>query len=411
MTPQPEPAPPGAAGTGAAPAAPAPARSPLPDLTRAIALFGIAVVNVGLFAYPSVTGYAAGGLVSAADHTLLFIVMALFAFKSYTLFAFCFGLGFGVQIDAAAAQGQAFLSRYGRRLLGLAALGALNVVAFFYGDILLVYAVLGAVLLLARNAPVPRLVRWGRIFIGIQVGLLAALAGLMALYAAVAPDDLARELARQSGEAARLAAGFGAPQFHDVALQRVRSWFEDIGFLLLIQGPGVFAGLLLGLAAWRSGVLSDLDHPVWRRCRRHLPLGLLISAVGAALMVRAGGMMTVQATLGLALVVLGSPLASAGYLGWLARWAQAPAGPLRQALARAGSASLSAYLLQGLLMSLVFSGYGLGWYAQASATASILVGALAGGASLLLMALWRRRFARGPFEALLRRWTYGARTR
>lgn len=41
---------------------PAPGRALMPDLIRAFALFGIAVVNVTMFSQPMATGFNAGGL-------------------------------------------------------------------------------------------------------------------------------------------------------------------------------------------------------------------------------------------------------------------------------------------------------------------------------------------------------------
>jgi uncharacterized protein len=393
-----------------APDAPATQTAPralLPDLARAVALFGIAVVNVGLFAYPGATGYTLGALDSALDRALFFAVLALFAFKSYSLFAFSFGVGLGQQMRSAQARGQAFGARYTRRLLGLALLGAFNVYAFFHGDILLIYAALGALLFLFRNAPTQRLLRWGVVLYALQIGIIALAGVAVWLWATMAPQEMAADLALLPAELDRARAGFGASSFTEVAAHRARTWREDIGPALLVQGFGAMAFFLLGLAGWRSGVLDDPAHPFWQRCRRRwLPLGLVISATGAALMLGAEHLLDPQAVLGLGLVALSSPFASAGYLGLLAGWARGPDSALRRFMARAGSASLSAYLLQGLLLSLAFSGYGLGWYGHASAAWCIAAGAVVGLFSLLAAGLWRMRFARGPFEALLRAWTY-----
>jgi uncharacterized protein len=381
-------------------------RALLPALARGWALFGIAVVNVGYFAYPGATGYTAGGLVTAWDRAAYLLVMALFALKSYSLFGFMFGAGFGQQMLGAQRQGQPFGGRYLRRVAGLAVLGVVNVVALFHGDILLVYASLGLLLWLFRDSTPKRLVRWAAGLYTVQCLLLAGLAALLAMWQAFAPEEMAQELARTPELLAEARAGFTAPGFAEVAAHRVRTWADDLPAMLVLQGTGAMAFIMLGLAALRSGLLNDPAHPVWRRCRRvWLPVGLVFSAIGAALLAGAEHMLHPQTMAGMVLLTLASPAASAGYLGLLALWAQRPASPLRDAVARAGSASLSAYLLQGLLLSLVFCGYGLGWYGQAGAAVCVALGASAGAASIAAMSLWRRRFHHGPFEALLRRWT------
>ena len=67
-------------------------REVLPDLTRAWALFGIAVVNVGVMSWPMVSGYHGGAMQGPADYTLYFFVVALFMLKLliYALISFGF---------------------------------------------------------------------------------------------------------------------------------------------------------------------------------------------------------------------------------------------------------------------------------------------------------------------------------
>jgi uncharacterized protein len=388
----------------AEPAGPEPTgRALLPDLARGCALLGIAVVNVAMFAYPADTGYSAAALATPQDRAAYFLVMALFALKSYSLFAMMFGAGVGQQFDAAQRQGRPAGRAYARRLLGLALLGAVNVWALFMGDILLLYAALGGLLWALCRRDAARLAIWGWACYALQLLLLAAVAALLLVWHSQAPDEVAAEVARSAALLAQAQAGFGADGFLEVAQFRVRAWAEAIGPGLLLQGPGALAFMLLGLAALRRGWLQDVAHPQWQRCRRWwLPLGLVVSAAGAGLVVKGDMFISPEAGLGIVLLTLGSPAATMGYLGLLAWWAQRPAGAVRTALARAGGASLSAYLLQGLLLSLVFSGYGLGLYAQPGAAACIGIAAAAGLGSIILLAAWRRRFGRGPVEALLR---------
>lgn len=390
-------------------AAGAPERVLLPDLARACALFGIAVVNVGLFAYPGAVGYGLGALASPLDRAAFFLVLALFALKSYSLFSMMFGAGFGQQLEAAQRQGRQPGPRYLRRLLGLALLGVFNVLAFFHGDILLIYAGLGLLLLMFRHRTPRSLMRWAAGLYALQLGLLAVLAALLSAMNHFAPDEKARMLAELPAELAKAKAGFSQGGLLAVSLHRASTWAQDIGAALILQGPGALAFMLFGLAMLRQGWLAEPAHPVWRRCLRlWLPLGLLLSAAGATLVLAGGKFFSPSAMWGLVLLTLGSPAASAGYLGLLAWWVQRPPSRLRSALARTGSTSLSAYLLQGLLLSLVFSGYGLGLYGQLGAAACIGIAALAGASSMALMAAWRLRFARGPFEWLLRGITAGS---
>ena len=114
--------------------------------------------------------------------------------------------------------------------------------------------------------------------------------------------------------------------------------------------------------------------------------------------------------LGFLLLTVGSPLSSYGYLGLLAAWTRADDSILRRTLMRAGGGSLTAYLLQGLMLSLLFSGYGWGLVGTLGAASYIPLAAIVAMLSLLFVSAWRARYAQAPCEALLRAWVYlGAR--
>ena len=145
----------------AAPAAAGPARLQQVDALRGFALFGILVVNIGVFASP----YYGSGVVDPAfgrplDLAASWVFGLLFETKFYLLFSFLFGYSFTLQMAAAERGQAAFLPRFLRRLAGLAALGAAHAVLFYHGDILLTYAILGLLLLCCRNLSPPARCAW-----------------------------------------------------------------------------------------------------------------------------------------------------------------------------------------------------------------------------------------------------------
>jgi len=386
-------------------------RQPLPDLVRAAALFGIAVVNVEYFAYATSAQQFRIGLATAADKAVWWVVATLFTLKSYSLFAFMFGAGFEQQCRTAAAEGAAFLPRYLRRMIGLLVLGFVNIVALFYGDILVVYALLGSVLLLFRHAPPASLRRWavGLYLVQLLVPVLLALS-ILALAIHDETALRASTAAAAQDEAWRLA-GYSSSDFATVANTRLRSWLEDFPLLIATQGLGALAFMLFGLYAARTGVLEDPAAAHWVRARRvALPLGVALAAAGASAMVSSADQFDPSFGLGFLLLTLGSPLSSYGYLGLLAAWTRADDSVLRRTLMRAGGGSLTAYLLQGVMLSLLFSGYGWGLIGTLGAASYIPLAAIVAVLSLLFVSAWRARYAQAPCEALLRAWVYaGAR--
>ena len=382
-------------------------RHVFPDLVRAFALLGIVLVNVAYFAYPGEITYGYGGIRNGADVAASFAVDALFLFKSYTLFSVMFGAGLAYQMMSAERRGVTFGPRYFRRLFGLLLLGVLHVTFAFVGDILILYAVLGAVLYLFRNRSERALKRWAFGLLTLQIVLSVLGAVGFAMGEHFDPDAMAA-----SDEAMRATMAVGADiyangSFAQIVAQRWNDWVGYVGFAVIGQAPGALSFFLFGLLGVRSGALQDPDAPLWSKARRlYLPMGLLLSAIGAWLIVSAESSLTGQGLAGMALVVAAAPLSSIGYLGVTALWATGPMTGLKTFFARAGTSSLTAYLLQSLILSFIFHGYGLGLYARIGAAGCVAIALVTGFATLAFSSLWRTRFARGPFESVLRRWTY-----
>lgn len=383
-------------------------RRPFPDLVRACALFGIAVVNVDLFAHLTPGGVLASAWGTPADRTLWWTVAALFVMKSYPLFAMMFGAGIGQQLRSSAAEGTGLTGRHLRRMTGLLALGLFNAAFLFSGDILVFYALLGTLLFLFRNAGPEALWRWSIASFLLQV--LVSLIGVRFMWHITTAGDgteLRQFLADSARDTADLTAGFASPDPLVVTAVRFSDWAVMFQPALIFSGPGLFAFILYGLHAHRAGIFDDPVAPRWSRARRlYLPLGSVIAGIGAWLILRAQHEADPAVQLGYLLLFLGSPLSAMGYLGLIAAWSRRPDSPLRTLLVRAGGGSLTAYLLQGLLLSLVFSGYGLGLVGELGAAAYIPIGAAAAVLSLLFVGGWRMRYALGPVEMLLRRWVH-----
>jgi uncharacterized protein len=383
-------------------------RQPFPDLVRACALFGIAVVNVEWFAYPAQDLLRGGAWATPADRFVWWTVATVFLMKSYSLFAMLFGAGMAQQMRAAEAGGAGFMGRYARRMAGLLALGLVNAALLFSGDILVTYALLGVLLLLFRNTGAAALRRWAIGFFLLHVGLSVALVVSAASMAEEGGGAELRKLAAEMAEeAAQVNAAYASTDFFAVAAFRFDEWATFFGRAMVFGGPGVMAFILYGLYAARTGMFEDLDAPRWSRARRlWLPIGLLVAGAGAWVMLGSDLEFDAKLLAGITLVTVGSPLSTLGYLGLVAAWMRRPESRLRAFLTRAGGGSLTAYLLQGLLMSWVFCGYGLGWVGKVGAAAYFSVGVVVATVSLLFVGWWRGRYGLGPMEALLRRWVY-----
>ena len=382
-------------------------RHVLPDLVRAFAVLGIVLVNVAYLAYPGAVTYHAGGLNSTLDYSAYFGVNALATFKSYTLFSPMFGVGLAYQMQSAERRNIPLGRRYSRRLIGLFILGVLHVTFAFTGDILIIYAVLGALLYLFKNKPVKSLLRWGIGLIILQILIVLSFAGILYLGETFAPEDMAKAVAESDAGLAEYFAVYGKGSLPEIMVFRWKDWLGYLAFGGTMQIPGILAFFLLGLAMVKSGIISDPSAEIWSKARRFaFPVGIVISLIAACVAISTEISISSGAAMGFVLLLIGSPFATFGYMGWLAKWAARPDSALKIFIARGGTATLTAYLMQSIILSLIFCGYGFGLYGKIGAAGCIAIAAATGIFSLCFASLWRAKFARGPFEYLLRSFTY-----
>ena len=82
----------------------------------------------------------------ALDQKIWTSLFFLFGGKAYAIFALLFGVTFSIQLKNQEKRGQGFLGRFAWRMLLLFCFGILNS-AFFQGDVLSIYAVIGLLLI------------------------------------------------------------------------------------------------------------------------------------------------------------------------------------------------------------------------------------------------------------------------
>ena len=360
-----------------------PTRSLMPDYLRLFALFGIVLVNVGHMAFPFIDGPPDPE--TTTDAATALIVNGLAYLKTYGLFSFMFGVGLGFQIRSAERRGLPFGAVYRNRMIGLVLLGIAHGCLFFPGDILTIYAITGTILYFWRGWSAKKLIRMGILLLALQILIASALSSTM-------PDT---EEWLLEIEAMIMTQG----SFFDAATFRAPSYGMVILFGLPFQGISALGWFCLGLAALKSGLIDDPGHPLWTRARRYCLLpGTLLSLASAAIWI------WIDPILGHILVIVFAPLATIGYLGAIAALA-GPPSPRMATILKAGGSSLSIYLGQSILLSTVFSGYGLGLWGTMSHLGAVLTAVATTALLIVALALWRTRFSLGPFEWVLRRIT------
>lgn len=372
----------------------------MPDRLRGIALLGIVVVNVPYLAL-STEGFTPDSVQRPIDATVAFLVFWLAQGKFYLLFSFLFGYSAAFILRD---NSQLHRRRFAYRLLALFTFGLLHAVFFFIGDILITYALLGFGLLLLSRRSDRALVTWATVAAVVGVVLVTV---VMAAYSAVPEPDFAL---------VELDDALASGSFLEAASARLAVLPSVVLSLLLVQGPMAFAAFLLGLLASRRQLLANPhDHlALWRRLTIFgLALGLPLQAIAAWLQItalRAGDLYTPGGAIGLILGFSTSAILTAGFVG-VVGWALAKRPAFLRFAAPSGRTSLSVYIGESVLLSLFFSGYGLGFFGEWGAFSVVLTGIAAWLVLSILAWLWLRRTSQGPLEFVLALATGKKRTR
>jgi uncharacterized protein len=349
-------------------------RYPSLDILRGLALCGVLLVNLLTVFRVSLFAHIAGSEApdNAIGNAVATIVSLFLEFKAFTLFSFLFGSGVAIQVERGRGRTESPERFLVRRFLVLLVFGLAHLWLVWNGDILTLYAVCGLLLI-----PILRL-----------TNALMAVTGtglILYSYLGVLPIHFpsAQSVQTQAVAATRV---YAEGSFIQILAFR---WRENNDFmvpLLLLTLPRTLGVMLLGVTAWRWKLFTT-RRDFWT------PLLLVFGTIGIV-----GTVLHVDLA---ACVPLAFAYATAVLL-WIRR------APL---LAAGGQMALTNYLIQSVVFSLVFYGFGLGYFGRLGVASTAAAGLAFYFIQLLFSKWWLLRFQFGPAEWLWRSLTYGKRQR
>ncbi|WP_314254436.1 DUF418 domain-containing protein [Streptomyces kutzneri] len=376
-----------------------PERIPEVDALRGFALMGILLVNALMMAGPYGLGAITDPGASALDRTVEGVVLTFAVGKFYLMFSFLFGYSFTLQLASAERAGARAVPRQLRRSLGLLVLGVPHAVLLYTGDILTTYAVLGLILIAARNCTPGAALRAARILYGCLSAVLLLL-GLGTLFMSNA--EAAEADAELAAGLPELIAGYRGDA-SSVVRANIGQLPDQLLAMLLMSGF-VMTAFLVGLHCGKRRLLADTgNHRA--RMRRIFLLGAAVGLPGSVFMAMAvsGPLGPRWSTFGAMVGTVTAPALTAAYIcGMLLLMKSARGVRIAAVFAPAGRMALTNYLSQSLIMALVFTGYGLALYGRLS-PAVVILGALVLYAGQLALSRWlTARYRYAPVEWLLR---------
>jgi uncharacterized protein len=366
-----------------------------PDVLRGFALLGILVVNIQFMGLNSDQGARGEWTQGFANGSATFLIAALFAGKFYLLFSFLFGYSSNYVIQ----NNRSNRARWIKRCFVLIAFGALHFTFLWHGDIIFLYGLFGLLLTFFFFRSDRTIQIWTRIVFSVSAVFIALFGVLTIIVEYLLKEDLG--ITTESSLDVILQNG----TFLESLPARIEVWLLSISSGIFLQGGLAFAAFLLGLRLARSNFLSS---PINKAANSRLMIkglffGLPIQVVAAAVLLR--NEQAAEPSESIYLVALfisfvSAPLLSMFYVGVIRKLVEEKPR-LVLWLMPAGKMSLTIYISQSVVTSLIFGPWGLGLF-QALQIWQVFLLAFAIWLILsYLAAQWLKKFNQGPLEKLV----------
>jgi len=339
----------------------------------------------------------------AVDKIIWYTLFFLFAGKSYAIFALLFGLTFFIQSNNQARKGKDFRLRFAWRLVLLLLFGIINS-AFYQGDILMTYAIIGFVLI-----PVAHLNSKTVLIIAIIL-LLQPFEWFNFIYALQHPQLVATDPASW--------AYFGKMESYITGKSLLNTmvgnltngktavfmWTWEAGRVL--QTAALF---MLGMLAGRVQLfnLTPETIKIWQK--------ILLTAIISAIPLFIFSLYTDQLiTNKLAARSLNVIIGSLANLSFMMIWVSGIVLLFRNItvkhilskLSPIGRMSMSNYIIQSVLGAFIYYGFGLSMYKYTGATYAVIIGIILALIQSWFSAYYLKKHNHGPFESIWHKLTW-----
>ena len=368
-------------------------RDTAPDVLRGFALLGILVVNIQFMGLSSANGARGEWTYGLANGSATFIVASIFAGKFKLLFSFLYGYSSNYIVRGERAN----RTRWIKRCFVLIALGALHFTFLWHGDIIFIYGIFGLLLTFFFFRTDKTLRIWTRVTFILSATIVLLVGALVYISERYFPQE-----SFQSPVETKLDEILLNGTFLEAIPARLELWVYGISTGVFLQGGLAFAAFLLGLRLARIQFLSS---PIdTQKNSKLMKIGFLLGApiqvIAAIILVQnEQSLKPSEAIYLLALFssFIAAPLLSMFYIGVIRKLVEEKPRILSW-LIPAGKMSLTIYILQSVVTSMIFGPWGFGLF-QNLQTWQVLLLAFTIWALLVYFATkWLERYKQGPLE-------------
>ncbi|MDD2436242.1 MAG: DUF418 domain-containing protein [Massilibacteroides sp.] len=373
------------------------------DALRGFAVMAIMLLHniehFNFYSFPE----ASSAFMQALDKSIWDTLFFLFGGKAYAIFALLFGFSFYIQMNNQEKKGKDFRLRFMWRQVLLFFIGCVNA-AFFPGEILVLYSLVGFVL-------VPFCKLKNKVVLAIAIFLMLQPLEWGKFFYALFNSEYIRgeELWRIHAE--KMYPFLAGSDFWSMVKSNLwdGQWFSILwawDYGRICQTASLF---MLGMLIGRKGLFHSLkEHD---RFWKSVLLFALICFVPLYYMTNTIPGLWENKMMSASMNTILSSLRNFSFMAILVAsfvylWQWLPVYKVLCKLASYGKMSLTNYLTQSMIGSFIYYGYGLSLYDDLGITVSFGVGIVLFLLQISFCHWWLRRYRQGPFEKMWRKATW-----
>ncbi|ATP40603.1 hypothetical protein CSE16_11380 [Solibacillus sp. R5-41] len=369
-------------------------RVELMDALRGFSLIGILLANMLHFQFGS-SGVEIIESANLLDKISYYFVKIVVEGSFYPIFGFVFGFVLIKMIESREASGLKYKNIVFRRAIGLSILGAMHIALVWEGDVLLTYgSTLFILLVFFLKRRVKTYFVWGII--------LTAILGVGAYFGSsfiklLKPLTAAEIMIYQDGT------------YAEIFAQRIGDFIIGDGLIFLLTLPigwlfltivsflAVGPFVLFGIGMAKKGAFLQLANSTqtYKKVAMLVPVGLLLK-----------GFIIFDTPFSLFIYSAGTYVLAIGYIALFAWLFNRYQTQMTNYFAPIGKLSLTNYLMQSIICTIIFYGYGFGLFGKLGVFVGILLSVIIYVMQLKISQLYLTRFSIGPVEMMLRWFIY-----
>ncbi|WP_196157007.1 DUF418 domain-containing protein [Reinekea sp. G2M2-21] len=381
------------------------------DVIRGIAVLGILMMNIQSFSMPD-TAYinpTAFGDLSGINGWVWGFSHLFIDSKFMSIFSLLFGVGVMLFSERAEDKHIPAAKLHKRRMGWLLLFGLIHGHLIWSGDVLFSYAVCGFWAVLFRQQSVRTLWTVGLVLISIPT--VFDLLSQSAL-STMPTDELQYYLPDWQPNNEQISADIATFGGHWLGQLQQQSQdallMETYGFVYYVLWR-VGGLMLIGMALYKQGIFSAAipAQTLLRLGSFSVLTGIVVVGYGLYFNFHHQWNIRYSQYAGVQFNYIGSVLMAIGYVLLFNAMIQKKLFvKATQLLAKTGRMAFTNYIMQSLLCTFLFYGFGLGWYGQVERWQQLIIVLIIWAVQLAVSQWWLARYSFGPLEWLWRRLTY-----